>query len=684
MRKRIIVHIGLPKTGSSALQALLSRNAEALERIGISYPNPENAQSEVHSGNLMYVMLNMATVDRVIHAKPELLRAYLVQVANAAIDASACQTVLLSGEFFSNWKSSEIVEWFKHLDSRHSVTIIAFVRDIYDRTVSAWKQGIKTSSTSADFGAFVKSRVLNRKDTALHNVAMLADSAFDLRLINYDYHKGELFDALLREIGVQAGGVDLYRGENRLFNPSISYRQAKIISLVSQSASLSKLSALLLNQFKTSVDLRKDPVFSEIDQSLLDYFSSELHLLNRLLPEGEKLRVVPKPADFHNESCMFAAVDLSQLFESFEKLLAKSSASTASIPHQKSHELPTDFDAEEYLLLNPDVAEAGMDPIYHYLNHGRFEFRSYKGQEMPRGTVALAERVPGSKVATPAGLHFDFLGSREFGHKDDFFHFMLGYLLPALDIALSADAPRRVCFEDCGPLMNATLSQACALLGLEFVDVATRLDKVLVPRWDRFLLRLDGSRPPEALGIAFLSATREIRSRLIQEALMSVADRETSAPWLEADVLVFRRSPEHAFYTQGGGVRHPVYGAGRRQLCNATEITQALIDAGIHASEIDLDAIPFAEQIAAIHRAKGVVGACGAEFAHLIWMRPSSAALMFATPIASPNHVTRTLASVLDLRLMEIDVEADQFDGPVQMIVMWALEAGLRSGGERT
>ena len=110
MRKRIIFHIGLPKTGSSALQALLSRNVAALERIGISYPNPENPQSQVCSGNLMHVMLNMATADRVTYKKPELLRAYLVQVANAAIDASPCQTVLLSGEFFSNWISSEVVD----------------------------------------------------------------------------------------------------------------------------------------------------------------------------------------------------------------------------------------------------------------------------------------------------------------------------------------------------------------------------------------------------------------------------------------------------------------------------------------------------------------------------------------------------------------------------------------------
>jgi ectoine hydroxylase-related dioxygenase (phytanoyl-CoA dioxygenase family) len=37
--------------------------------------------------------------------------------------------------------------------------------------------------------------------------------------------------------------------------------------------------------------------------------------------------------------------------------------------------LPPDFDRERYLRLHPDVAEAGMDPVVHYRNHGRYEGR---------------------------------------------------------------------------------------------------------------------------------------------------------------------------------------------------------------------------------------------------------------------------------------------------------------------
>ena len=48
-------------------------------------------------------------------------------------------------------------------------------------------------------------------------------------------------------------------------------------------------------------------------------------------------------------------------------------------PEENStNRLPRDFDGARYLVLHPDVAEAGVDPAHHYLTHGRFEGRAYK------------------------------------------------------------------------------------------------------------------------------------------------------------------------------------------------------------------------------------------------------------------------------------------------------------------
>ncbi|RYE51239.1 MAG: class I SAM-dependent methyltransferase [Hyphomicrobiales bacterium] len=54
-------------------------------------------------------------------------------------------------------------------------------------------------------------------------------------------------------------------------------------------------------------------------------------------------------------------------------------------------DLPDDFSPGEYLLLNPDVEKAGVDPTDHYRRYGALEGRPYR---RPRGTVAqsIADR----------------------------------------------------------------------------------------------------------------------------------------------------------------------------------------------------------------------------------------------------------------------------------------------------
>jgi len=41
-------------------------------------------------------------------------------------------------------------------------------------------------------------------------------------------------------------------------------------------------------------------------------------------------------------------------------------------------ELPMDFDAEFYLVLNPDVMKSGMSATTHYLKFGQLEGRRYR------------------------------------------------------------------------------------------------------------------------------------------------------------------------------------------------------------------------------------------------------------------------------------------------------------------
>lgn len=53
-------------------------------------------------------------------------------------------------------------------------------------------------------------------------------------------------------------------------------------------------------------------------------------------------------------------------------------------------ELPDDFDPAEYLVLNPDVKKASVDPIAHYLTYGIIEKRIYKGAAPTLGIALIA------------------------------------------------------------------------------------------------------------------------------------------------------------------------------------------------------------------------------------------------------------------------------------------------------
>ena len=44
---------------------------------------------------------------------------------------------------------------------------------------------------------------------------------------------------------------------------------------------------------------------------------------------------------------------------------------------QRPNKLPENFDAEVYLCLNPDIKAAGVNPEWHYINHGQKENRPY-------------------------------------------------------------------------------------------------------------------------------------------------------------------------------------------------------------------------------------------------------------------------------------------------------------------
>lgn len=373
---RIFIHVGVPKTGSSALQAFLSLHADALERQGICYPFREadvTVTERTCTGNLLHRMQTKASVDGFQSNLAGLVEHYLPFAIDEAVSAARSEIVLVSGEFITECLTPAMVDYLRALSSRHRVTFIGFVRDVHDLALSGWKQHVNANGESRDLPDYVAA-VLGQGFFSLHKLCMLLRGGLDVRVRNYDAVKRDLVGALAEEIGFDLGKAGVSRQSIGHKNLSLSFWQAKAIILAESTGSL-RPAAVLVNHFRKQPDRRRDPYFAQIDADLLQFLHEDLALLNAHLSSAEQLRTTPRP-EVDGSDLGFPADIVAEIIEA----LHQNGASSITQPKPPAHPLlPKDFDPQIYLLRNPDVAEARMDPTYHYLHHGRFEGRTYKG-----------------------------------------------------------------------------------------------------------------------------------------------------------------------------------------------------------------------------------------------------------------------------------------------------------------
>lgn len=374
-RKRVFIHVGVPKTGSSALQAFLSLHAGALEQQGISYPFPEaevTVTDGTCTGNLMHVMQKKATADRFQSNQAGLTATYLPFALDAAVVAARSDTVLVSGEFITQHLTQGLIDYFHALSRRHHVTFVGFVRDAHDLTLSGWKQHVKAKGEARDLPDYVAA-ALEQGFFSLRKLCMLLRGGLDVRVRNYDMVRRDLVTAFAEEVGFEVGRASVSGQSIGQKNLSLSYWQAKAI-VMSQSTGSHRLGAVLVNRFLNKPDRRRDPYLARIDADLLQFLQDDLDLLNICLAPSEQLRTTPR-TEADGTDLGFPPDVVMEIIEA----LHQSGTLAIAPPKPPAHPfLPRDFDPQAYLLRNPDVVAARMDPIYHYLHHGRFEGRSYK------------------------------------------------------------------------------------------------------------------------------------------------------------------------------------------------------------------------------------------------------------------------------------------------------------------
>lgn len=157
-RKRLLLHIGTNKTGSSSLQALMARERKALAARKICYPLTDRPPFPNRRKHLNFWRALKAGSEGFQQERELLL---------AEFAASGADTLVLSEEHLSQ-TGLRIDDAMRDLADRFEIEVLCFLRRQDRYLESWWSQRCKTGRETLHIDAFVRSR------TALARINYLA------------------------------------------------------------------------------------------------------------------------------------------------------------------------------------------------------------------------------------------------------------------------------------------------------------------------------------------------------------------------------------------------------------------------------------------------------------------------------------------------------------------------------
>lgn len=272
--KELFIHIGLSKTGSSAIQAWLSLNNEKLAEIGIKYKDvaPQASMGAITSGN--GVVLNKACENKNYDELEYLLKDFYFEGHNTAIiSCEALQGV-----------SEDSISIIKSIcDANHiEVKVIAYMRSIYELLYSNYLQGIKRHGYEKEFGSIGP---LNCKEQVRYIENYSKVFGHNFKLLNYDFHKNNICGSFSNIIHVDLqDSLNLNKAINRSLTIDEALHLKKLNKLHKGNFS-AKLSDFLI---LSKPDLKTEVIFDQdIINKVVDNCKEDLVWINSLRKEGQ-------------------------------------------------------------------------------------------------------------------------------------------------------------------------------------------------------------------------------------------------------------------------------------------------------------------------------------------------------------------------------------------------------------
>jgi hypothetical protein len=276
--RKIVLHIGHGKTGSSAIQSALARNHELLKSAGILYPEGRTSElarrGEVTSGNI------------------EIENWFEGQVIPIARAADRYSTILFSNENLFH-AFDVFLDRHRAYEAEFAFEIILFVREPFEKLNSAFQQAVKRRGFAGDIAEFAKADT--DADRAASILRTLDARGVPFRLFNYSALRRSAVQAFFEHLGVwdlvRAGG----QAEVGTVNRSLTAAELDFLRHVNQLFGAEfgwVIADALVHRLP---DLKPDmvPIDAETSRHFREKNIRAVEEINAFLPASEQLRLDP-------------------------------------------------------------------------------------------------------------------------------------------------------------------------------------------------------------------------------------------------------------------------------------------------------------------------------------------------------------------------------------------------------
>ena len=204
LARKLVFHIGLAKTGTTSFQRFCQSHRRDLRRRGLLYPKRQLGRAANHSPLVASYIAHRPEGPTV--AMRWMGRADAVRSLTAEIEASPCETALVSSEHFSTHfdrsEARELAEDF----ARFEPIVVVAVREPHGRFLSSYNTHV-TAGGRLPLEDYARSMLVpGTRFMSVRETILIWQEAFGaerVRIVDYDASP-DMTTALLRHCGIDA------------------------------------------------------------------------------------------------------------------------------------------------------------------------------------------------------------------------------------------------------------------------------------------------------------------------------------------------------------------------------------------------------------------------------------------------------------------------------------------------